>query len=122
MTAIYVFIGGGLGAVFRYLIGKASTLVFVQNFPIGTFISNLLSCLIIGICMYGFAEGKWMGLNLKPLIIIGFCGGLSTFSTFSFETLELIKSQNIMWAVFNVVISVLMCLLVLYFFSKLKIN
>ena len=122
MTAFYVFIGGGLGAVLRFLIGKTSTLIFNYNLPIGTFIANLFSCIIVGICIYGIGEGKWLGINLKPLLIVGFCGGLSTFSTFSFETLELIKSGHIVWAVFNVVFSVLICLLVLYFFSRLKLN
>jgi fluoride exporter len=122
MTAIYIFIGGGLGAVFRYLIGRVSTFVFDQNFPISTLVANFLACIIVGGFMYGLGDGKWMGFNLKPLIIVGFCGGLSTFSTFSFETIELIKSQHIMLAVFNVILSVLMCLLVLYFFSKLKLN
>lgn len=122
MTAFYVFIGGGLGAVLRFLIGKASTSIFDYNFPIGTLIANLFSCIILGICMYGIADGKWMGFNLKPLLIVGFCGGLSTFSTFSFETIELIKSQNFMLAVCNVILSVVMCITVLYFFSKLKLN
>jgi len=122
MTAFYVFIGGGLGAVLRFFIGKASTLIFNHSLPIGTFIANLFSCIIVGVCIYEIGEGKWLGVNLKPLLIVGFCGGLSTFSTFSFETLELIKSGNIVWAVFNVVFSVLICLLVLYFFSRLKLN
>ncbi len=79
MTAFYVFIGGGLGAVLRFFIGKASTLIFNHSLPIGTFIANLFSCIVVGICIYEIGEGKWLGVNLKPLLIIGFCGGLSTF-------------------------------------------
>ena len=87
------------------------------TFPIATLISNVLSCLIIGIALSVFAA-KLQDNNLRMFIVVGFCGGFSTFSTFSLETLELFRRGEIVIGAANVVVSVALCILILAFLVK----
>jgi fluoride exporter len=105
---LFVFVGGGLGSVSRFLIGKMFeklTLIF----PIHTFISNILASLIFGVVSAFLIIKIGNEQVYKPLLIIGFCGGLSTFSTFSFELYGFLKDEN--YTMFGVyaLVSIICC-------------
>jgi len=106
-----VFAGGGAGSVLRYLIGNMLQ-KFNFHFPLSTLASNLIACVILG-----FLAG-WIALRPggnheteKQLIGIGFCGGLSTYSTFTMETFELLKNGQWALALTYLIITAAACLL-----------
>lgn len=114
MNYFLVFVGGGLGSVLRYFISNGVLRLYQGTFPLATLISNVLSCAIlvgiVGIFSMGNLDSKWV----RPALIVGFCGGFSTFSTFGFETVQLIKNGNPWIAAANIVVSLSVCLLILY--------
>jgi CrcB protein len=115
---IVIFLGGGLGSLCRYGISKLSLSFFQGNFPLGTFISNTLSCIVLAVSVLLFANKIDASTTLKLFLITGFCGGFSTFSTFSFETFELLKAGNYLIAILNILISVIVGVGLIYVLLK----
>ena len=121
MNLVAIFIGGGLGSLCRYGIGKFIMSYESSELAYATLFSNVLSTIFLAFFVYLFQEK--MGLNevWKLLLVTGFCGGFSTFSTFSFETFEMLKNGQTALAFANVFVSVLLCLFVLYIIYKKSI-
>lgn len=93
-----VFIGGGTGSCCRYFLA----ILFNQissNFPVGTFLANIFSCLILGFFSMWAINKISFSDELRFLVMVGFCGGFSTFSTFDNELLGLIKGGQFLHAV-----------------------
>lgn len=104
MTVLWVFVGGGLGSVSRYLIGQWSVVAFGLTFPYGTLIVNLTGCFALGVVVQMAIAGSWHG-DLRAAIAAGFLGGFTTYSSFNQETLALVASGATAAAALNVTIT-----------------
>ncbi len=118
MTYLVVFIGGGLGCLSRYAISLLTIRYYNGIFPVATLISNVLSCLLLILIVESI--GRFDGGNrlIQAGVLVGFCGGFSTFSTFSFETVQLMKNGSHLAAAGNVILSVGVCLILIYKLTK----
>lgn len=104
-----VGIGGFLGVICRHMLSVTVRVIWPDNrFPIATFVVNMLGCLLIG-WVVGLFDSKYAGSDtLRLVLIVGFLGGFTTFSSFALESLQLIKSGQIALAMFNVGIKVVL--------------
>lgn len=118
MEFFWVFIGGGLGSMTRYSISRYMGIP-AGNFPWATFMANIASCILMGLAIKYLPERENFQLAYKLLILVGFCGGFSTFSTFSLETLHLIQKGQFGIAFLYVLISIISCMLLLFLISKI---
>lgn len=89
-----VLLGGGIGSVSRYLLSYLLTKNNTTQFPWATFIANAIGCLLIGLLFGYIQKNNLQNETLKLLLITGFCGGFTTFSTFSLENIQFIQNQN----------------------------
>ena len=107
---IYVGIGGCIGAIIRYLITMQSSKMFNTSIPAGTLISNVLGGFIIGMIMEISISTDYISPNLKLFLTTGLMGGLTTFSTFSYETISLINHGNYLLGFTNVFLNLFLSL------------
>lgn len=110
MIYLLIALGGATGSVLRYLLGGAVQRSTGSGFPIGTMVVNVSGCFLIGILVRQFLNMQ-LSNDLRALLIVGFCGGFTTFSTFSAETLALIEGGEYSRAMAYVFLSVILCLL-----------
>lgn len=105
MKELAVGFGGFFGAILRYLVGRI--IPYQDGFPFGTLIINLLGCFFLS-WFFTMTTNRWkINSNLKLAIGTGYTGAFTTFSTFSVETLELIKNHEFILAFLYVLISVM---------------
>ena len=92
---LLVFLGGGLGSALRFLVAKSFNGYF-QHFYLGTFLVNVIGCLLIGIILGLSAKNSFLTENHTLLLATGFCGCFTTFSTFALESNILLKESSLL--------------------------
>ena len=108
-TILAVAVGGALGAASRFwLAGVLNDKA--DKLPIGTLACNVLGSLVMGILFVLIMEKTRLSPELRPLLMVGFLGAFTTFSSFSLETVALLQEGHIMSALIYVLLSVLMCI------------
>ena len=110
LTSLLLALGGALGTLARFWVGVWAAPVS-QNLPWATIIINVAGSFLIG--LFGtltLATGKYPASeNIRLLVMVGFCGGFTTFSSFSLQTLDLLRESAMLRAGLNVVLSVALC-------------
>jgi len=112
---VLIAVFGALGCVTRYLLSGWVYGLLGRGFPYGTFAVNIVGAFIIGLIMEFGMHSTSLPANLRSGLTIGFLGGLTTFSTFSYETFRLLEDGEFLIASTNVLASVLVCLLFTWF-------
>ncbi|VVN79761.1 fluoride efflux transporter CrcB [Pseudomonas fluorescens] len=103
---LVIAIGASLGAWLRWLLGMKLNALF-PTIPPGTVVANMIGGYIIGVAIAFLAASPTLSPEWRLLIITGFCGGLTTFSTFSAETVALIQEGRLLWALGSISLHVL---------------
>ena len=104
---LLVSIGGAVGSSMRYLTSVLMQKWVSQLYPWGTFVANMLGCLLIGILMGYFSKLQLNNNDYKLLLITGFCGGYTTFSAFALENYTLWQQGNMTTALIYIALSVM---------------
>ena len=106
-----VFVGGGVGSVLRYMAGRMIPATLIGSpFPTAILIVNVLASAVLG-AVAGWVMSRLAGEEARLLIGVGLCGGLSTFSSFSYDTVALLQNGRIGAALLNIGLNVVLCLL-----------
>ena len=104
---LIVGIGGFLGSICRYLVAVLSASYVTPGFPFATFAVNIGGCFLIGILFALSEKGNVLAPELRVFLTTGFCGGFTTFSTFSYESIKLLQGGEFLYVALNIVLSVL---------------
>ena len=116
MTWVWVMLGSALGGVSRYWLSGLVAQAFGETFPFGTVIVNITGCFIIGLfAVLTGPDGRiFVGTDARLFVMTGICGGYTTFSSFSLQTLNLARDSEWLLAGANVVLSVVLCLIAVW--------
>jgi CrcB protein len=97
LSIALVFVGAGTGGVVRYLLGLGLN-PLLASMPLGTLVANVAGCGAAGALAALLSERLGLDPTLRPLLMIGFLGGLTTFSSFAIEVLQSMEGQRPLWA------------------------
>ena len=104
---VELIIGGSVGTISRYLLGGFVYSISGTSFPYGTLVINLLGCFIIGFLSTMAEEKFLLGSNVRVMLMVGFCGAFTTFSTLIFETNNLVRDGEMIRAFTNLAVSII---------------
>lgn len=107
---LLVALGGAVGSACRYLVARV---INMTSFPVATLVVNLLGCMLIGF-LIGIMNRNYMPPEFKLLLITGFCGGFTTFSTFANESFAMMKAGDLLLSVLYVGVSVILGILAVW--------
>lgn len=115
-------IGSAIGGAARYWLSGAVYKFLPENFPYGTLVVNVTGSFILGFIFFYLNENNLISPEWRLLLTTGFCGGLTTFSTFSYETVTLLNNSDYMSAIINVLSNNILSILAVisaYFLAKM---
>jgi fluoride exporter len=112
----WIAVGSALGGVARYWCSGIAARLIGETFPWGTLIVNVVGSFIIGFfATLTGPDGRWfLGTTARQFVMVGFCGGYTTFSSFSLQTLNLMHDGEWLYVGLNIALSVFMCLLAVW--------
>jgi len=105
---LLVGLGGGIGSMLRYLCQKWFSENYPQPFPWGTFLVNLIGCFLIGVIYAASEKSTALTPQTRLFLSAGFCGGFTTFSTFAFENMNLLRGGDISYFLIYTIGSVML--------------
>lgn len=105
---VLVGMGGGTGSIFRYLTSVLTARYYANVFPMATFTANLIGCFLIGLFIGYIDRNHTLSPDYRFLLVTGFCGGYTTFSSFALENFNLFHSQNYFTLAAYILLSVVM--------------
>ena len=111
---LLVACGGGVGSIARYLCQKWLGENYPHPFPWGTFVVNLVGCFLIGIIYAASEKTTLVGPQVRLLLITGFCGGFTTFSTFAFENMILLRGNDTVYFLIYAIASVVLGIIAVF--------
>lgn len=116
LAYFWVAIGGALGSVARFWMSGLIASKFGETFPWGTLVVNITGSFIIGLlAALSLPEGPWqLSPGARQFTMIGICGGFTTFSSFSLQTLQLLQNREWLFAAGNVILSMALCLVAVW--------
>jgi fluoride exporter len=108
-----VAIGGALGSVARFWISTVMAERFTETFPIGTLVVNVSGSFLIGL-LAALAKGGTVPNSMRTFLMVGVCGGYTTFSSFSLQNLQLLQNGNYYYAGLNTGLSLVLCMVAVW--------
>jgi len=116
MNYLWIFVGSALGGVARYWCSGVAARLIGETFPWGTLIVNVVGSFIIGFfATITGPDGRWLvSTTARQFVMVGFCGGYTTFSSFSIQTLNLMHDGEWLYVGLNITGSVVLCLLAVW--------
>src|SRR5215510_5122100 len=101
-TLVGVFVGGAIGALSRYGLDRLIEHGTESSYPWGTFVINVSGCVLVGFLIAAIVDRHSAPEWLRAALVVGFCGGYTTFSTFAQETVDLVEANDVALAVLSV--------------------
>jgi CrcB protein len=113
LNYVMVAIGGAVGSVVRFWISTLLAKRFTETFPIGTLAVNVSGSFIIGV-LAALAKSEAFSSSTRAFLMVGVCGGYTTFSSFSLQSLQLLQNGNYYYAGLNTVLSFVLCMIAVW--------
>ena len=118
---LLVGLGGGVGSMLRFLTSRLSARYISSEWALaGTFIANIIGCFIIGLLAGWLLLNTGKSQQLPLLLVVGFCGGYTTFSAFAYENVQLLQSGHILFSILYILGSIILGLVAVWLGMKLS--
>lgn len=114
LNYFYVMAGAAIGGLLRYAVADIVQRNTKILFPFGTLSVNILGSFLLGLIIFFLGEREIISAEMRLFLTVGVCGGFTTFSTFSYETLALIQESEFFYASINIVLNVVLSLIAIY--------